>query len=125
MGSIATTLEEQGIPTVTLYNERHEKRFMGSILPKGYVDYPGINFNEYDTFTSEGIQALAPEAFDFMVQGLTTWTPRYMKPEGDKWVPKEDLFTYSADSYQESLDLFNRSYLEMGWGDGLPLIPGR
>ena len=123
MGSIATTLEEKGIPTVTLYNERHEKRFMGTVLPKGYIDYPGINFNEYDTFTSEGIRALAPEAFEFLVEGLTTWTPPYMMPEGDKWVPKENAFTYSGSSYQESLALFNQSYLEMGWGDGLPLMP--
>ncbi len=123
MGSIAIALEEKGIPTVTLYNERHEKRFMGTILSKGYVDYPAIDFNEYDTFTSEGIRALAPKAFDFMVEGLTTWAPPYLKPEGDKWVPKEDTFTYSGDSSQESLDLFNRSYLEMGWGDGLPLMP--
>ncbi|MBN2241747.1 MAG: hypothetical protein JW793_03580 [Acidobacteria bacterium] len=123
MGSIAIALEEKGIPTVTLYNQRHEKRFMGTILQKGYVDYPAINFDEYETFTSEGIRALAPEAFDFMVEGLTTWTPPYLKPEGDRWVPKESAFTYSGDSYQESLDLFNRSYLEMGWGDGLPLMP--
>jgi hypothetical protein len=123
MGSIAIKLEEKGIPTVTLYNERHEKRFMGTILPKGYVDYPGIDFNEYDTFTSEGIRALAPKAFDFLVKGLTTWTPPYLKPEGDKWVPKENAFTYSGDSYPKSVDLFNRSYLEMGWGDGLPLMP--
>lgn len=123
MGSIASTLEEKGIPTVTLYNERHEKRFMGSVLPKGYVDYPGINFNEYDTFTSEGVRALAPEAFKFLVEGLTTWTPEYMKAEGEKWVPKEDTFAYPADAYQEALDQFNRSFLEMGWGDGLPLMP--
>jgi hypothetical protein len=46
-----------------------------------------------------------------------------MKLAGDKWVPKEDEFSFSADSYQEVQDEFNRSFLEMGWGDGLPLIP--
>ncbi len=123
MGSIAVTLEEKGIPTVTLYNERHEKRFMGTILPKGYVDYPAINFNEYDTFTSEGIKALAPEAFRFMIKGLTTWKPEYMKLAGDKWVPAEKEFSYTAPTFQEALDHFNTSYLEMGWGDGLPITP--
>jgi hypothetical protein len=123
MGSIAIKLEEKGIPTVMLYNERHEKRFMGTVLSKGYVDYPGIDFNEYDTFTSEGIKALAPEAFQFLVKGLTTWKPEYMKLEGSYWVPKEDEFSYSAASFQEAQDDFNRSFLEMGWGDGLPLIP--
>jgi len=123
MGSIATALEEKGIPTVTLYNERHEKRFMGAVLSKGYVDYPAINFNEYDTFTSEGINGLVPEAFQFLVKGLTTWKPEYMKLEGSRWIPKEDEFSYSADSFQEAQDEFNRSFLEMGWGDGLPLIP--
>jgi hypothetical protein len=123
MGSIAITLEEKGIPTVTLYNERHEKRFMGTILPKGYIDYPAVNFNEYDTFTSEGIKTLAPQAFQFLVKGLTTWKPEYMKQQGDKWVPKEDEFSYTAASYQEAQDQFNRSYLKMGWGDGLPLVP--
>jgi hypothetical protein len=123
MGSIAIALEEKGIPTVTLYNERHEKRFMGTVLPRGYIDYPAINFDEYDTFTSEGIRALAPEAFQFLVKGLTTWKPEYMKLEGDKWVPMEDEFSYTAASYQEAQDQFNSSYLKMGWGDGLPLVP--
>ena len=123
MGSIAIALEQKGIPTVTLYNERHEKRFMGTILPMGYVDYPAINFEEYDTFTSEGIKALAPEAFSFMVKGLTTWKPEYMKLEGDKWIPKESEFFYSAVSYQAAQDQFNRSFLKMGWGDGLPMLP--
>jgi hypothetical protein len=123
MGSIAITLEEKGIPTVTLYNERHEKRFMGTILSKGYVDYPAINFDEYETFTSEGIRALAPEAFQFLVKGLTTWKPEYMKLQGDKWVPKEDELSYTAASFPEAQDQFNSSYLKMGWGDGLPLVP--
>jgi len=123
MGSIAIALEEKGIPTVTLYNERHEKRFMGTILPRGYIDYPAINFNEYDTFTSEGIRALAPEAFQFLVKGLTTWKPEYMRLQGDKWVPEEDEFSYTAASYQDAQDQFNSSYLKMGWGDGLPLVP--
>jgi hypothetical protein len=123
MGSIAIALEEKGIPTVTLYNERHEKRFMGTILSKGYVDYPAMNFEEYDTFTSEGIKALAPEAFNFVVKGLTTWKPEYMKLEGDKWIPKESEFSYSAATYQEAQDQFNSSFLKMGWGDGLPMVP--
>jgi hypothetical protein len=123
MGSIAIALEEKGIPTVTIYNERHEKRFMGTVLSKGYVDYPAINFNEYDTFTSEGIKALAPEAFKFLVKGLTTWKPEYMKLEGDRWVPNEEEFSYSAASFEEALQEFNLSFLKMGWGDGLPLVP--
>ncbi len=123
MGSIAITLEEKGIPTVTLYNERHEKRFMGTVLSRGYVDYPAINFEEYDTFTSEGIKAIAPEAFDFVVKGLTSWKPEYMRLEADRWIPKESEFSYSAATYQEAQDKFNNSFLKMGWGDGLPLVP--
>jgi hypothetical protein len=123
MGSIAIALEEKGIPTVTLYNERHEKRFMGTVLSKGYVDYPAINFNEYDAFTSEGIKALAPEAFQFLVKGLTTWKPEFMKLEGERWVPKKEEFSYSAASSEEAQEQFNLSFLEMGWGDGLPLVP--
>lgn len=123
MGSIAITLEEKGIPTVTLYNERHEARFMGAVLPRGYIDYPAVNFNEYDAFTSEGIKKLVPEAFEFLVRGLTQWEPEYMVVEGEKWVPTEKEFSYSAASYQEALNNFNSSYLKMGWGDGLPLVP--
>lgn len=123
MGSIAITLEQQGIPTVTLYNERHEKRFMGNILSKGYVDYPAINFPEYETFTAEGVRSLAPKAFDFVVEGLTTWKPEHMVLEGDMWIPKESEFTYSAASNEEALEQFNDSFLEMGWGDGLPMMP--
>lgn len=123
MGSIAITLEEKGIPTVALYNERHEARFMGVVLSKGYIDYPAINFNEYETFTSEGIKALAPKAFEFMVKGLTRWKPEYMTVEGEKWVPEEKEFSYTAATFQEALDDFNRAYLTMGWSDGLPLVP--
>jgi len=123
MGSIATTLEEKGIPTVTLYNERHEARFMGVVLSKGYIDYPGINFNEYDTFTQEGIKALAPEAFQFLEKGLTSWKPEYMTGQDGKWVPAEEEFTYTAATFQETVDQFNSTYLKMGWGDGLPLVP--
>ncbi|MBN2420116.1 MAG: hypothetical protein JXL81_12080, partial [Deltaproteobacteria bacterium] len=123
MGSIAITLEEKGIPTVALYNERHEARFMGVVLGKGYIDYPAVNFNEYDTFTSDGIKTLAPEAFQFMEEGLTRWKPEYMKIEGGKWVPVEDSFSYTGSSYHEALDKFNRSYIKMGFGDGLPLVP--
>lgn len=123
MGSIAITLEEKGIPTVALYNERHEARVMGTILQKGYIDYPAVNFNEYDTFISEGIKNLAPEAFDFIIKGLTQWKPEYMTVEGEKWVPVEKEFLYTAATYQEALDKFNSSYLEMGWSDGLPLVP--
>lgn len=123
MGSIAIDLEEKGIPTVTLYNERHEKRFMGTVLARGYVDYPAINFEEYDTLTSEGIKAIAPKAFDFLVKGLTTWKPEHMKLQRGQWVPKENEFSYRAATYQEAQDRFNRSFLQMGWGDGLPLVP--
>ncbi len=123
MGSIAITLEEKGIPTVTLYNERHEERFMGVVLSKGYIDYPGINFNEYETFTSEGIKGLAPEAFQFIEKGLTRWRPEYMVVKGEKWVPSEEAFTYTASTFQEAEEIFNGSYLKMGWGDGLPLVP--
>ena len=123
MGSIAITLEEKGIPTVALYNERHEARFMGVVLSKGYIDYPAINFNEYDTFTSEGIKALAPEAFQFLVKGLTKWKPEYMMVKDEKWVPMEEKFSYTAATCQEAREQFNRSYLKMGWGDGLPLVP--
>jgi hypothetical protein len=123
MGSIAVALEERGIPTVMIYNERHEERFMGTVLSSGYVDYPGINFNEYDTFTSEGVRALAPEAFRFLVKGLTKWKPEYMELSGKRWIPAEKTFTFSGGSYQEALERFNSEYLQMGWGDGLPLMP--
>jgi hypothetical protein len=123
MGSIAITLEEKGIPTTTLYNERHEGRFMATVLSRGYIDYPGINFNEYDTFTSEGIRTLAPEAFQFLEKGLTSWSPEYMTVQGENWVPAEEEFAYTAATFQEAADRFNDAYLKMGWGDGLPLVP--
>jgi hypothetical protein len=123
MGSIVTALEEKGIPTVTLYNERHEKRFMGTVLSKGYVDYPAIDFDEYDAFTSEGIKKIAPAAFRFLVEGLQWKKPPHMKLRGGKWIPEEEAFSYSGDSYQQALDAFNGSFLEMGWGDGLPMMP--
>ncbi len=123
MGSIAITLEEKGIPTVTIYNERHEARFMGTVLQRGYVDYPATNFNEYDSFTSEGIKNLAPEAFNFLVKGLTVWKPEHMIVKDDKWVPATEEFSYTAASYDEALEKFNSYYIKMGWGDGLPLVP--
>ncbi len=123
MGSIAIALEEKGIPTVTLYNERHEKRFMGSVLSRGYVDYPAIDFAEFDTLTLQGIKSIAPEAFRFVVKGLTSWKPEHMKVAGDRWVPVESEFSYTGISWQEAEDRFNGSFLKMGWGDGLPMVP--
>jgi hypothetical protein len=123
MGSIAVLLEQQGIPTVTVYNERHEKRFISTVINKGYIDYPAINFPEYEMFTAEGVKALAPQAFDFVVSGLTTWKPPFMQLEGEYWVPTEAEFTYTAATYQEALDQYKTAFLEMGWGDGLPLEP--
>jgi hypothetical protein len=46
-----------------------------------------------------------------------------MVVKGEKWVPSEDAFTYTASTYQEAEEIFNSSYLKMGWGDGLPLVP--
>jgi len=46
-----------------------------------------------------------------------------MKLQGKKWVPEEKTFSYKGSSYQEALDRFNSSFLDMGWGDGLPLMP--
>lgn len=124
MGSIAVELEKKGIPTVTIYNERHENRFMGTIMSKGYVDYPGVNFPELETMTADGIKAIAPKAFDFLVAGLTTWKPAYMQKQGDLWVPTETEFTYKGATYQEALDSFNAAFLsDNRWGDGLPLVP--
>ena len=122
MGSIAVELEKLGIPTVTLYNERHENRFMGAVLSKGYADYPAINFPEMQTLTPEGITEITPAAFDFLVAGLTTWTPAYLDKQGDVWVPKETEFTFTGATYQEALDAMNSTYLsDFRWGDGLPL----
>lgn len=123
MGSIAIDLEQKGIPTVTIYNERHEKRFMGTVLSRGYVDYPATNFEEYDSFTSEGIKAIVPEAYEFLIKGLTTWKPEYMKLQGDQWIPKDSEFSYRGSTYQEAHDRFNTAFLKMGWGDGLPMVP--
>lgn len=124
MGSIAIELEKLGIPTITLYNERHETRFMGTVMSKGYPDYPAMNFPEIDTMTEEGILALTPEAFEFLVKGLTIWTPEYLVKEGDFWVSNEPEITFTGATYQEALDNMNSAFLsEYRWGDGMPLSP--
>ena len=66
---------------------------------------------------------MAPEAYRLLVKGLTTWKPEHMESKVDRWIPIEDEFSYTATSYQEALDQFNSSFLKMGWGDGLPLLP--
>jgi hypothetical protein len=124
MGSIAVELEKLGIPTVTLYNERHETRFMGTVLAKGFADYPAKNFVEIDTLTEEGVLALAPQAFDFLVAGLTTWAPPYLEKQGDLWVPTESEFIFTGAAYAEALENMNEAFLaDLRWGDGLPLVP--
>jgi hypothetical protein len=124
MGSIAIELEKLGIPTVTIYNERHETRFMGTVLSKGYADYPAKNFPEIETLSEEGVLALAPDAFDFLVSGLTTWVPPYLEKQGELWVPTETEFTFTGATYEEALTNYNEAFLsENRWGDGLPLVP--
>jgi hypothetical protein len=46
-----------------------------------------------------------------------------MKVAGDRWVPVESEFSYTGASWQEAEDRFNDSFLKMGWGDGLPMVP--
>lgn len=99
-----------------VYNERHEKRFMGSVLPRGYVDYPAINFAESDTLTSQGIKEIVPEAFRFIVKGLTTWKPEHMKVAGDRWMPVESEFSYTSASWQEAEEPIQRLFPEDGLG---------
>lgn len=124
MGSIAVELEKLGIPTVTTYNERHENRFMGSVLSKGYADYPAINFPEIETLSLQGVQKLAEQAAPYVANALTAWESPALQKQGNLWLPKETEFSYTGADYAEALAKMNESFLkDYYWGDGLPLEP--
>jgi len=124
MGTIVADLEKSGIPTFTIFNDRYESRMVAGFQQNGYPDAPHIMIPEGLLYTAEGGHKVAPMVLQPAIQGLTKWTPQYLKLQDTKWVPTSDSFTFTGATYEEALAKFNGSYLsEMYWGDGLPLIP--
>lgn len=124
MGTIVADLEKSGIPTFTIFNDRYETRMVAGFQQNGYPDAPHIMINENLLYTAEGGKKVAPMVLQPAIEGLTKWTPKYLKQQDNKWVPASDSFTFTGATYEEALAKFNASFLsEMYWGDGLPLIP--
>lgn len=124
MGSIAVELEKAGIPVFVIQNDRYEQRMMAAVQELGYPDVAHFMADEELEYTAEGGTKLADIVYPLAVEGLTKWSPPYLKLDNNKWVPKDDSFTFTGATYDEALAKFSAKYLgEMFWGDGLPLVP--
>ena len=87
------------------------------------VSLPSIDYYP-NRSTVESIRPLAEASVAGIVDALTRpLAPEERNPElkARKKVPRTVRFT--ADNYESAIDLFNQSYLDRHWGDGLPLIP--
>jgi hypothetical protein len=72
--------------------------------------------------TDEGIQPVAAEIIDRLINGLK----RPLTPEEANTAPKKeplDPVSISAASYELAVQKFNEVFLYKQWGDGLPLVP--
>lgn len=124
MGTIVAALEQAGIPTASVVNERMDERFMAGVLQSGYPDIAHVLVNENQLYTKDTGQKLADVIYPNVVAGLTAWKPEYLKQTGDKWVPTQSEFSFEGATYEAALEAMNKNYLsDMFWGDGLPLLP--
>jgi len=87
------------------------------------VSLPSIDYYP-NRLTVESIRPVAQASVDLIVKSLTRpLTPEEKNPTPK--IPKRTAKTVkvNADSYDSAIEMFNQSYLDKRWGDGLPLIP--
>jgi hypothetical protein len=72
--------------------------------------------------TDEGIQPVAAEVVDRLIDGLTG---SLSSEEASTQPQRESLepVTVTADTYEHAVQKFNQIFLDNHWGDGLPLVP--
>ncbi len=87
------------------------------------VSLPSIDYYP-NRSTVESIMPVAEESLDRIVDALTRpLAPEETNPERKPGKKPPRMLRFAADNYESAIDLFNQSYLDKHWGDGLPLIP--
>jgi hypothetical protein len=87
------------------------------------VSLPSIDYYP-NRLTVESIRPVAEASINLIIDALTrplALEERNPEPKAQK--KTRSTVRVTADSYESALELFNQSYLDRHWGDGLPLIP--
>jgi hypothetical protein len=114
-------LEKRGIPTVSWTAERFSNDAMASARAFGLAAIalaviPAPATNQSD----DSIRNMANDSFDHVIDGLTR--PIIPKISEVKAQPSEVL-KFPGEDLLEAVEAMNRSFLNEGWSDGLPLLP--
>ncbi|MCH7594802.1 MAG: hypothetical protein IIB27_09830 [Chloroflexi bacterium] len=119
-------LERKGIPTVSVASAGFERDSVASARVFGMPRAPFVVVPDVITSVPpERSAASIAERIDVVVRGLTD--PEALpQPEDEGPVPERlpgGPLTFSGSDQFEALAGFNETFLDNGWGDGLPLIP--
>ena len=119
-------LERKGVPTVSVASAGFEKDTLASARAFGMPRAPfAVVPDVITSVPPERSKASIAERIDVVVRGLTD--PEAL-PELEESgplperLPGEPLHFDGSDQF-DALAQFNETFLENGWGDGLPLLP--
>ena len=119
-------LERKGIPTVSVASAGFEKDTLASARAFGMPRAPFTVVPDVITSVPpERSRASIAERIDVVVRGLTD--PEALPDLEDtgplpERLPGEPL-DFDGSDQMDALAQFNETFLEYGWGDGLPLLP--
>jgi len=119
-------LERKGIPTVSVASAGFEKDTLASARAFGMLRAPFVVVPDVITSVPpERSKASIAERIDVVVRGLTD--PEALPDLADSG-PDEDRLPgppleFDGGDQLDALAQFNETFLENGWGDGLPLLP--
>ncbi len=121
-------LEKLGIPGVFVIGDNALHTSKMSAEDAGMpairiVTLPSIDYYP-NRSTVANIKPCAAASIDQIIDALTRpLTPEEKNPGIRASNKPNATVEFSADSYESALELFNQSYLDRHWGDGLPLVP--
>jgi hypothetical protein len=121
-------LEKLGIPGVFVIGDNAIHTTKLSAEDAGMptirvVSLPSIDYYP-NRSTVASIRPVAAASINRIVDALTSpLTPEEKNPAYKTRQKTGETVTFFASNYDSALELFNRSYLDNHWGDGLPLVP--
>jgi hypothetical protein len=121
-------LERLGIPGVFVIGDNAIHTSKMSAEDAGMpavriVSLPSIDYYP-NRSTVANIRPVAKASIDRIIDALThPLTPEEKNPEMQALKKPAETVEFSADNYESAYELFNQTYLDNHWGDGLPLVP--
>jgi hypothetical protein len=121
-------LERLGIPGVFVIGDNAIHTSKMSAEDAGMpairiVSLPSIDYYP-NRSTVANIRPVVKASIDRIIDALTRpLTPEEKNPGMQARKKPAETVEFSADNYESAYELFNQSYLDNHWGDGLPLVP--